>query len=63
MPPSTDAVNTSQPVQTFYPPPPRMPNDPSWDLITLGVEEPLPSQDVIDELYVCPAALSLASKV
>ena len=23
-----------------------------WDLISLGLEEPLPSQDVIDELYV-----------
>lgn len=25
-------------------------NDPSWDLISLGLEEPLPTQDVIDEL-------------
>lgn len=28
-----------------------------WDLIALGLEEPLPSQDVIDELYVLHAAL------
>lgn len=25
-------------------------NDFEWDIISLGVEEPLPTQDVIDEL-------------
>lgn len=24
----------------------------SWEMISLGLEEPLPAQDVIDELYV-----------
>lgn len=24
----------------------------SWDMIQLGLEEPLPDQDVVDELYV-----------
>lgn len=32
-------------------------SDAQWDLIALGLEEPLPSQDVIDELYVLYAAL------
>jgi hypothetical protein len=32
-------------------------SDSQWDLIALGLEEPLPSQDVIDELYVLYAAL------
>jgi hypothetical protein len=26
------------------------PSDPQWDMIGLGLEEPLPMQDVIDEL-------------
>lgn len=24
----------------------------SWEMISLGLEEPLPTQDVVDELYV-----------
>ena len=27
-------------------------DDFSWEMIGLGIEEPLPSQDIIDELYV-----------
>lgn len=27
-----------------------IPTDPQWDLISLGLEEPLPAQDAIDEL-------------
>jgi hypothetical protein len=43
----------------MYPPIPDNGNNPQaqWDLIALGLEEPLPTQDVIDELYVLPAAL------
>lgn len=29
-------------------------NDFSWEMIGLGLEEPLPTQEVIDELYVLP---------
>jgi hypothetical protein len=25
----------------------------SWDIMGLGIEEPLPSQEVMDDLYVC----------
>jgi hypothetical protein len=51
--PTSNAASTSQLGQMFPPlPQPGIPNDPSWDLISLGLEEPLPTQDVIDELYV-----------
>lgn len=33
----------------------------SWEMIGLGLEEPLPAQDVIDELYVRPLSSSLPS--
>lgn len=60
MPSSSDAANPSQPVQTFFPPPPSMPNDTPWDLIGLGLEEPLPTQEVIDELYVSSTPFSFS---
>jgi hypothetical protein len=41
----------------MYPPIANNNSDAQWDLIALGLEEPLPSQDVIDELYVLYAAL------
>lgn len=52
---------TSQPSQMLYPPQPtpQGAGDTQWDLISLGLEEPLPSQDVIDELYVLHVALFL----
>ena len=50
IPPITSAVGASQPSQSFYPPVNSIPRDPQWDLISLGLEEPLPAQDVIDEL-------------
>ncbi|OQD87677.1 hypothetical protein PENANT_c005G10767 [Penicillium antarcticum] len=44
-----DAIQSGQ---TMYPPIANTGSDPQtqWDLIALGLEEPLPSQDVIDEL-------------
>ncbi len=30
----------------------------TWEMIGLGLEEPLPPQDTIDELYVVPFYLS-----
>lgn len=51
--PTSNAASTSQQGQMFFPPSQQsIPDDPSWDLISLGLEEPLPTQDVIDELYV-----------
>ncbi|KAI1831490.1 transcriptional regulator family: Fungal Specific TF [Penicillium roqueforti] len=45
------APGAGQPSQILYPPPPITQGDNSqWDLISLGLEEPLPPQDVIDEL-------------
>jgi hypothetical protein len=48
------ASGADQPSQILYPPPhaTRGGSDPQWDLISLGLEEPLPPQDAIDELYV-----------
>ncbi|KAJ5138633.1 uncharacterized protein N7515_003481 [Penicillium bovifimosum] len=42
-----------EPSQILYPPPRHATqggSDPHWDLISLGLEEPLPPQDAIDEL-------------
>lgn len=51
--PTANAAPTSQSGQIFFPCSQQStPNDPSWDLISLGLEEPLPTQDVIDELFV-----------
>lgn len=53
--PVSNIPDTSNPAQIFYPEPPHVPNIPAdqhWDLISLGLEEPLPPQDVIDDLYV-----------
>ncbi|KGO78544.1 Transcription factor, fungi [Penicillium italicum] len=49
--PST-GPSAGQPSQMLYPPPPttQAGSNSHWDLISLGLEEPLPSQDVIDEL-------------
>ncbi|KAJ5823304.1 Transcription factor [Penicillium robsamsonii] len=45
-------AGAGQPSQMSYPPLPTTQGggNPQWDLISLGLEEPLPSQDVIDEL-------------
>ncbi|OQE43566.1 hypothetical protein PENCOP_c003G04093 [Penicillium coprophilum] len=44
-------AGAGQPNQILYPPLTTQGGDnPQWDLISLGLEEPLPSQDVIDEL-------------
>ncbi|CAI7573504.1 unnamed protein product [Penicillium viridicatum] len=50
---STSTVpSAGQSNQMLFPPPPTTQGggNPQWDLISLGLEEPLPSQDVIDEL-------------
>lgn len=44
IPSSTNEANASQPNPMLFP------SDPQWDMIGLGLEEPLPMQDVIDEL-------------
>jgi hypothetical protein len=41
---------------------PGLNGDFSWEMISLGLEEPLPRQDVIDELYVCSRAIELPNK-
>lgn len=48
-----------QPGPMLFPPPQNAAsnNNSQWDLISLGLEEPLPSPDVIEELYVIPAVL------
>ncbi|KXG50787.1 Transcription factor [Penicillium griseofulvum] len=45
-------AGAGQPSQMLYPSQPTTQGggNPQWDLISLGLEEPLPSQDVIDEL-------------
>jgi hypothetical protein len=53
---ASNAPDPVQPSQMMYPPI-DINSDAQWDLIALGLEEPLPSQDVIDELYVLHAAL------
>jgi hypothetical protein len=46
------APGAGQPSQMLFPPPHTAhEGNTQWDLISLGLEEPLPSQDVIDELY------------
>lgn len=58
------APGAGQPSQILYPPPPITQGDNSqWDLISLGLEEPLPPQDVIDELYVFYAPFYLWSLI
>jgi hypothetical protein len=34
-------------------------DDFSWDMIGLGLEEPLPSQDIIDDMYVFEAVCGI----
>ncbi|KAJ5564823.1 hypothetical protein N7513_001065 [Penicillium frequentans] len=50
IPPPTNGLDTSQPSQLFFPETNNIPSGPQWDLISLGLEEPLPAQDAIDEL-------------
>jgi len=51
LPTSANGMGTSQPSETlFQGAPPAFPSDPQWDLISLGVEEPLPAPDVVEEL-------------
>lgn len=50
MPPSTAGLGPSQPNPMMFTGPTAAPSDSSWDLISLGLEEPLPAQDVIEEL-------------
>ncbi|KAJ6089725.1 hypothetical protein N7467_004941 [Penicillium canescens] len=47
---TSNAPGPAQPSQMMYPPIANNNSDAQWDLIALGLEEPLPSQDVIDEL-------------
>ncbi|KAJ5478078.1 hypothetical protein N7530_003587 [Penicillium desertorum] len=50
--PASTAPGAGQPSQMLYPPQPTTQDNSNspWDLISLGLEEPLPSQDVVDEL-------------
>jgi hypothetical protein len=59
--PASTAPGAGQPSQMLYPPQPTAQGNSNspWDLISLGLEEPLPSQDVVDELYVLYAAFYL----
>lgn len=50
MPSSPNGLGTSQPTQTLFDATASFPSDPQWDLISLGLEEPLPAPDVIEEL-------------
>lgn len=50
MPSSADGMGASQPGQTLFQGTTPFPSDPQWDLISLGLEEPLPAPDVIEEL-------------
>ncbi|KAJ5089500.1 hypothetical protein N7532_008184 [Penicillium argentinense] len=50
IPPSTNGMGDSQTNQILFGTAPGIPNDPQWDMISLGLEEPLPSLDVIAEL-------------
>ncbi|KAJ5280986.1 hypothetical protein N7478_006358 [Penicillium angulare] len=50
IPPPARGMDTSQPSQSFFPEPVNVTTDPQWEMISLGLEEPLPAQDVIDEL-------------
>lgn len=49
---TSTAPSAGQSNQMLFPPPPTTQDggNSQWDLISLGLEEPLPSQDVIDEL-------------
>lgn len=52
------APSTAQPGPMLFPPQHTATNGNSqWDLISLGLDEPLPDQDVIEELYVIPIEL------
>lgn len=44
--------NQPLPGQIYLPPPFRDSNNSAWDMISLGLEEPLPVREVVDELYV-----------
>lgn len=50
IPPPANGLDTSQASQLFFPETNNIPSGPQWDLISLGLEEPLPAQDAIDEL-------------
>lgn len=50
MPSSADGMGTSQPDQTLFRGTTPFASDPQWDLISLGLEEPLPAPDVVEEL-------------
>jgi hypothetical protein len=51
--PASTAPGAVQPSHMLFPPPHATQGGNSqWDLISLGLEEPLPSRDVIEELYV-----------
>ena len=52
VPSSANGMGSSQPNQTLFQGATPFPSDPQWDLISLGLEEPLPAPDVIDELSV-----------
>ena len=50
MPSSANEMGASQPNQTLFQDTTPFPSDPQWDLISLGLEEPLPAPEVVDEL-------------
>lgn len=47
-----NGLDSSQAAQMLFPEASNPVPDPQWDLVSLGLEEPLPAQDAIDELYV-----------
>lgn len=50
MPSSANQMGASQPNQTLFQGTTPFPSDPQWDLISLGLEEPLPAPEVVEEL-------------
>ncbi|KAJ5679427.1 hypothetical protein N7462_007671 [Penicillium macrosclerotiorum] len=60
VPATSNGLGTSQLGHPVFEGVSGIPSDPQWDLISLGLEEPLPAQDVIEELdniffeKICP---------
>lgn len=50
MPSPVNEMGASQPNQTLFQGTTPFPSDPQWDLISLGLEEPLPAPEVVQEL-------------
>lgn len=61
--PLTEGLGLGQSTESSIPASqPGLNGDFSWEMISLGLEEPLPRQDVIDKLYVCSRAIKLPNK-